>query len=249
MRLNYAKKLLRTLGLGGSFRFVWSYAVGAQVARVKPSGCTRRVLVRPRSTDIRVLHEIFALREYGFEWPYKVQPRTIIDAGANVGYATIAMRDRWPEAEVIALEPDRANFEMLEMNCKGLQNVHLVQAGIWSSECSLKVVDDSRKRGSWGLSFSEVSAGSPESVKAMTIGSILSRYNIKFCDLLKVDIEGAETKVFSEPTAPWISKIGAIFIETHGHKSAELIEQLAVDQQMNIVRVGEKWLMWRSLLA
>lgn len=43
-------------------------------------------------------------------------PRLVLDAGANVGLASRLFAALWPRARIISLEPDRANFAMLELN-------------------------------------------------------------------------------------------------------------------------------------
>jgi FkbM family methyltransferase len=47
-------------------------------------------------------------------WPLAQEPKTIIDGGANVGYASLAFKRRWPEAYVLAIEPDSANLALLQ---------------------------------------------------------------------------------------------------------------------------------------
>ena len=42
----------------------------------------------------------------------------------------------------------------------------------------------------------------------------MSEYDLKWVDLLKVDIEGAEKEVFGSPDE-WIGSVGAIAIELH----------------------------------
>lgn len=44
------------------------------------------------------------------------QPKYILDAGANAGFATMLFKLLWPESVVLALEPGDENFKVLEMN-------------------------------------------------------------------------------------------------------------------------------------
>src|ERR1700687_1707281 len=45
---------------------------------------------------------------------YPVQ--TIIDAGAHIGAATAYFKQRWPDAQVVAIEPEQGNYDMLFRN-------------------------------------------------------------------------------------------------------------------------------------
>lgn len=46
-------------------------------------------------------------------------PSFLLLAGANVGFSTILFKMLWPEAVVVALEPDSSNFEQLKINTQG----------------------------------------------------------------------------------------------------------------------------------
>src|SRR6476469_2925625 len=63
------------------------------------------LLARGGSSDGQVFHQIFVEREYRCI-DHLTDVRTIIDAGANVGYSSAYFLTRWPRAKVIALEPD-----------------------------------------------------------------------------------------------------------------------------------------------
>src|SRR4029450_3904582 len=103
-----------------------------------PGGWPYSVCIRPRSTHIRVFNQIFGLRELSFAWPItRPPPKTAIDAGANVGYATLAMKRNWPECRIVALEPDEGNFLILQENCRHFADVVLLRKGLWGTECHL----------------------------------------------------------------------------------------------------------------
>lgn len=46
------------------------------------------------------------------EW----EPKFILDAGANIGLAARLFATLWPNSTIVALEPDHANFAMLQLN-------------------------------------------------------------------------------------------------------------------------------------
>lgn len=55
--------------------------------RVKPASVLYAVSLRVPSSDVPTFREIFELREY--EFPEVINPKVIVDAGANVGLASV----------------------------------------------------------------------------------------------------------------------------------------------------------------
>ncbi len=53
----------------------------------------------------------------------------IIDCGANIGASVLWFNARYPEAQIVAIEPSPENFGLLAKNCVGL-DADLKQAGI-----------------------------------------------------------------------------------------------------------------------
>ena len=85
--------------------------------------------LRMESTDIPTFEQIFGQCQLSFDFPS--EPRVIIDAGANIGISTIYFANRFPNAKVIAIEPEESNFELLKINCENYPNVKLVRAAVW----------------------------------------------------------------------------------------------------------------------
>ncbi len=167
--------------------------------------------IRMQTSDHRVFSDIFQRHEYLFNPPQT--PSTIVDAGANVGFASIYFANRWPNARIVAIEPDPANFEVLVENGKPYQNITPVQAAVWKVNAKLDLFDPGK--GAWGLQ-TKVSADGR--VDGLTLPEIMRRYDMPQIDVLKMDIEGAEREVF-EGCADWIDRIGSLTVEIHDHSS------------------------------
>jgi len=69
--------------------------------------------LRVPSSDIKSYRQVFLKQQYGFS--YKGQPQVIVDAGANIGLVSILFANKYPNAKIIAIEPENSNFEMLKM--------------------------------------------------------------------------------------------------------------------------------------
>ena len=177
------------------------------------------------------------------EWPLPHPPTTIIDGGANVGYATMALKERWPEASVVAVEPDAGNFAVLKRNCSSLSSIQFVQKGIWGTSCRLSVRPESTKE-AWALQFEPVISESGEGIPAESVPMLLAQFPGGTCDLLKLDIEGAETNVFQQNDLSWIDNVSVILIETHGPAAREAVQAAANKFALKCRQVGEKLMLW-----
>jgi hypothetical protein len=119
-------------------------------------------------SDLHVIREAFGDRVYAL--PEHLQPRTIVDLGANIGASVLWFNRRFPNAEIHAVEPDRRALEKLRRNADHA----------WSSSL---VAEAAR-------------GGRPGTVTALALPALLrERVGRERVDLLKLDIEGAEWEV------------------------------------------------------
>jgi len=70
--------------------------------------------LRLKTTDLPTFDQVFFYKEYDFDTAKS--PNIIIDAGANIGLAAIYFANRYPNAKIIALEPEQSNFRILKEN-------------------------------------------------------------------------------------------------------------------------------------
>jgi len=188
--------------------------------RVNRPDCRFPFLLRYPSSDIKTFRQVFVGKQYDF-WAI-TQPRVIVDAGANIGLASIYFANKYPEAKIIAIEPENSNFELLKKNVAPYANIIPLQLALWHVNEDIELVDPGR--GKWGFVTQEKESGKNTSepassavchtVKAITVDWLMEEYALDSIDLLKIDIEGAEKEVFSN-TAAWIDKVNAIVIELH----------------------------------
>ena len=166
--------------------------------------------VRLGTSDLRVLEQVFARQEYSL--PKSVKPRTIIDAGANIGCTTIFFANRYPDARIIAIEPEPSNFEVLRSNCAGLTNVVPVAAAVWSHPTTLTFVDPNWPK--WAFTMKE-RTNEGAAIRAVTIPQLIEEFSLDRIDVLKMDIEGGEKEVFSSSNLSWLDNVGMLAIELH----------------------------------
>lgn len=171
--------------------------------------------LRVPSTDVSAFEQIFIHQEYDFD--VSRSPRTIVDAGANVGLASIYFANRFPDARVIAIEPEASNFEVLQRNVLPYGNIVPLRAALWHENRRINLVDPAL--GHWGFMTQagegEESLGRMlDQVQGMTIDRIMADHGLDHIDILKIDVEGAEREVFRDPT-PWLDQVDALIVELH----------------------------------
>lgn len=170
----------------------------------------RTVFVRPRTSDLASFWEVFL--ERGYDFPPGIDPLVIVDAGANIGSASLYFTKKYPHAKIYAIEPESSNFDLLVRNCSGLDNIVCIQAGLWPEKTALSFVDDQVEKWEMSLQPAEAAEGV---VASITLPELMERYDIKTIDILKVDIEGGERELFSHGAEEWINRVDAIAIELH----------------------------------
>jgi FkbM family methyltransferase len=170
-----------------------------------------RLRVRPGTSDIRTLEQIFVQRQYAV--PVSPAPRTILDAGANLGASALFFAARWPDAEIAALEPEPSNFALLQTNTSRTPMIRPVFGALWSLDAPLHITNPGSEKWSFRLAAGHSGAGA-EIVPGFSIPTLLDRLHWNRLDLLKIDIEGAERDVFAS-NPDWLARVDTLMIEIH----------------------------------
>lgn len=174
--------------------------------------------MRIDDSDIRVFKQIFVDNEYdSLNLPETAN--TIVDLGANIGLSALFFVKKYPNAHIIAVEPDTVNFEFMKRNLEDYSNhVALLKAAIWPSDGAVSLVEHDESNeglGAWGYRTETLTEGAEASVSAISIPTLMNQFSMDFIDILKVDIEGAEYELFEKDYESWLDKVGLIIIETH----------------------------------
>jgi FkbM family methyltransferase len=181
---------------------------------VRVPGLATPLRMRAGTSDRGCFNQIFVNGEY--DSPYPGMPRLIIDAGANVGYATVRFASLYPGASIIAVEPQRDNFDLLCQNARPFPGVRTLMSGVWPRTAAL-VIDNPNDR-PWAFRVREAR---PEesSFPAVSIADLLRESGAPTLDILKLDVEGTEYDLFSDPGChDWLDRTNMLFVETHDHQ-------------------------------
>lgn len=171
---------------------------------------------RQNPADIRVLYEVLGAHIYRAPYNELGTVETVVDLGAHIGCATLYFGTLFPSARLIAVEPVTENFDLLRSNCqRNGVTPSLFNRCIGPASGKGKLYRD---RSSYQYSMHEPvsgGSGSPSlEVETMTMDAITAECALRQIDILKVDIEGAESALFAE-CASWISRVRLIIIEIH----------------------------------
>jgi FkbM family methyltransferase len=164
--------------------------------------------LRPNTSDMDVFQQVFINEEY--EFPLDKAPEVIVDAGSNIGLASIYYSIKYPDAKIIAIEPEDSNFLLLRENIKNYPNIVSTHKALWHTKTRLKISNPLGSK----FSFRVETADDSQEVISLTMEELMDEYGLSFIDILKMDIEGAEKEVFSQ-SLKWLSKVGMIAIELH----------------------------------
>ncbi|MDX2150157.1 MAG: FkbM family methyltransferase [Bryobacteraceae bacterium] len=216
-------------------------AGSARSYRLKPRNAQHPVRIRGgNSSDFDVFRQVFVLEEYGCARAIK-DPRCIIDLGANVGFASAYLLTCFPDASLLAVEPDPANYELLKQNLAPYGGrARPVLGAAWSRNATLRlmpgVYGDGREWATMVASSEEGEAGSVAGFDVPTLCGMLGTDGI---DLLKIDIERSELELFDRSTCHWLDKVRNICIELHGHDCEEKVLSALTDFDYERSQSGE----------
>lgn len=173
------------------------------------------LLIRPGTQDAKTFRQVLGGQPYRIRVPW--EPRTIIDGGANVGFASISFARQFPKADIIAVEPEEGNFRVMCDNLRPFSLVKTIQAAIWPRKESLQITNPGAA--SWSFQVGPIKEGADMSVlRSVTMNELSEQAADRLLDIVKLDIEGAEKALFADGDNEWLTRTGAILIEFHDRR-------------------------------
>jgi FkbM family methyltransferase len=163
-------------------------------------------------------------------------PEVIVDAGANIGMASIFFANRFPAAKIFAIEAEASNFELLTRNVRPYPKITPIHTALWNRDGQISVSEPDPSTGAAGKWGCVTHEGAGVKVAAITMRTLMRQLQIGSIDVLKVDIEGAEKEVFE--ACDWVQDIRCLMIELHDRFKPGCSE--AVDSAMRGFSKREK---------
>lgn len=166
-----------------------------------------------------------------------VYPKVIVDVGANVGAFTRWARARFPQALIIALEPNPDTFQILARNVRGRPGI--IALPIAASEdrttrqlrAGIATVGES--------SFEDI--GQQDSARTCAVPCArLDQLLSSPPDILKIDTEGHELSVLQGCTG-WVGGLrGVSYLAVEWHRRADEAEAGPVLTSYGLAQIGRE---------
>jgi len=195
-----------------SFQYFLFYYKNKYYPRFKETSLyiyDHKLVVPDFASFLSTYNEIFFQDIYKFSTNTNSQLQ-ILDIGANIGLSVIYLKQNYPKARIIALEPDPYIFNFLQYNVKsfGFNDVELINKAAWIEDTTLCFESD----GADGGKINNSTINSSNKIDALDITKLLQKF--EKIDFFKMDIEGAEDVVFLA-CQDHLYKMDNIFIEYH----------------------------------
>src|SRR5262249_6049522 len=132
----------------------------------------------------------------------------IVDCGANCGVSVVYFKHLFPAAKIIAVEADPEIFALLQWNVssRGLSDVTLINRVVAEGS---EPVAFHREGADAGRIHSMANAKAILTLPAISLDRLL----VDSVDLLKMDIEGAETDVLLHSRR--LNRVSQLMVEYH----------------------------------
>jgi len=183
---------------------------------VRARGISTPIHYRPGTSDANVLEQVFEDRQYALLLG-RADVRFIVDCGANIGAASLLLLERYPAAQLIAVEPDAGNMAVCRKNLAPFgSRVRFVQSGIWSGDVGLVVERGGFGDGrAWSFQVRPCRPGETPEMHGVSLGSLIREHDFPRIDLLKMDIERSELEIFTHDDLQWLPRTRVLAIELH----------------------------------
>lgn len=239
--LHYAlyERVYQLFNLAAWQRRAWP-TQGANTYCLSVRGVPYPLVCRVDTSDRWAFGQVFVRKEYG-SLPADHGPKLILDCGANVGYTSVYFLTRYASSHVIAVEPDPQNFQILLRNLAPYgERARAIHAAVWSEPAQLKLCSAAETdRGEWAFWVRECHPDEVPDVRAVDIQTILSDSGFSQIDILKIDVEGAETRIFSQNYHSWIDKVETFLIELHGPAAESVFQSALAKHPFHFSQMGE----------
>lgn len=229
-RIRWAPNFIRQFGLLGGLKLLFSIErnlprISEKIRRYDVPGYDQPFFLRDTIADHATFKQCMVMQQYDFrKFPqserlardYRAalsrgETPLLIDCGGNVGFATRWFARMFPDARIVAVEPNDQNFKMLTMNTEHLgDRVVRLQGGIWNT--SARLIISNPDAGSAAFRVKELDITESEGLRAYTINEICDMQGVSAPFIVKLDIEGAQSTLFKSNT-DWVPKTHLITLE------------------------------------
>jgi FkbM family methyltransferase len=210
-----------------------------------------RASLRPGTTDAQVFRQVFVDREYDLARLRRLDQAKaiyeaildngrvplIIDAGANIGVASLWFARQFPRAQIIAVEPEPANAALCRRNITNRGNIRIEEAAIGASPGHITLENPAQK------AWSPRSERSDQGIPIVTMNDLVASVPTAELLIAKIDIEGFESDLFAN-NLQWLDSARVVIVEIHdwmlpGRKTSFSLQRAMADRSFELLISGE----------
>ena len=212
---NFLKQIRLVKKIG--FSSYLKYILAKQGAEIKVKILRKKIFVRKGTPDLSVAISCFTgefdIVKYLFPKDYS---GIIVDAGGYIGTSAIALKQIYPKAKIIVIEPSQHNLAILKKNLDGLSNIRIVYGAlIGGSQKTITL--NNRGTSEWGYTIVSKPLDNPNAkplhkTPTFRLRDLLDKR--EKIGLLKLDIEGGEFDLLKKDMKT-LREIPVVFAELH----------------------------------
>ena len=212
---NFLKQIRLAKKIG--FSSYLQYRLAKPGAQLKVEISRKKIFIRKGTPDLGVAISCFSgefdIVKYLFPKDYS---GIIVDAGGYIGTSAIALKQIYPKAKIIVIEPSQNNLAILKKNLEGISNIRIVYGAlIGTSQKTITLNNRGTKE--WGYTVVSKPLDNPnakplQKTPAFLLKDLLGQY--EKIGLLKLDIEGGEYDLLKNDIKT-LKKIPVVFAELH----------------------------------
>lgn len=170
------------------------------------------VHLRDNGTDAIIFEDVFHRRCYSLDG----DPKTIVDAGANIGLASLYLSLMHPQASIASFEP--VEHELCKRNAR-----HVLELALGKSEGSISILIDPNNSGGHRLELYDTDPSLQRlQVPLRRLDVLIDEGKIPAPELLKIDAEGSECDIL-EGLGEHIQSLRFLLAEAQSKKNHDWI--------------------------
>lgn len=196
-------------------------------------------------SDFWAIKDVFLDLEYDYNFNLETGKINIVDLGGNIGISALFFSLKYPNSSIFVFEPNPNVSSDLIFNLQSIENISIFPIAISNTSSDTKFyISKDRMHSSVVLGGDEV-----VNVRCITPTDIPSICNINQIDILKFDIEGAETSLLNSFLGGVNNVVGEVHYDLINMSSAdiaaafvnfEFYERVVVKNKRSIVYAKKK---------
>ncbi len=152
----------------------------------------------------------------------------VVDVGANTGAASTFFSRQYPDARVLACEPARVPYGILQRNARRRRNIETFNLGLSDLDDDVKLYAGESTSGTASVIRGNSTSDNFEQITLRAASTWLAERDVAQIDVLKVDTEGCEVPIF-ESLRNLLPTIKVVYLEFHSEADRKAIDGMFAD--------------------